>query len=120
MFSSGQKKRELSCTGWVPAFLTTNGKAEVRSLGERGRHARGSHGSHSQRPKARAAFQTLDTNSVKSNNFLMFGKVKTKAPLNTMFEVHFTHRTQDPEHSVLGASQLGVGKQALHPESSVQ
>lgn len=57
--------------------------------------------------------------SVKSNNFLMFGKVKTKVPLNTMFEVHFTHRTQDPEHSVLEASQLGVRKQTLHPESSV-
>lgn len=57
------------------------------------------------------------TQTVKSNNFLMFGKIKTKRPLNTVFEVHFTHRDRDPEHSVLGASQLGVRKRTLHPGS---
>jgi hypothetical protein len=59
MFSSRQKKRELSCTGRVLAFLTTNGKAEVKSLGESGRHPGFSGLSYSKRPKARAA---LDTN----------------------------------------------------------
>lgn len=112
MFSSRQKKRELSCTGRVLAFLTTNGKAKVKSFGERGRLPRGSHDCLTPRGQRHvAAFQALDTNSVKSNNFLMFGKIKTKGPLNTMFEVHFTHRNRVPEHSVLGGSQLGVRKQ---------
>lgn len=48
--------------------------------------------SHSERPKARAAFQVKDTNAVKLNNFLVFGKLKTQRPLKNMFEVHFTHR----------------------------
>lgn len=41
----GRERGNFSRTGLVLAFLTTNGKAKVKSFGERGRLSRGSHDS---------------------------------------------------------------------------
>lgn len=67
-----------------------------------------------------AVFQTMDTNSIKPNNVLVFRKIKTKMPLKNMFEVHFTHRKlRLREVSARSLSPSGVRKQNLYPEPKV-